>query len=194
MCSSPTAAFSLITVADGKQLVKEQLEPEKALVGIHLLDGGANYLLLTNTTERLEPDANVRPIAGAANYPIVNGRVYAFDKKTARRPGPRPPWCRSTAWPPASRARCRSWSSCASTSPRAGRREPRTGLLCIDKRNGSVVYQNEQLPPTLIGNLEVNGDPARHTVTLTLPPKVIELTMTDEPVEAAPAQPPEAKP
>ena len=191
----PNGAFSLITVADGKQLVKEQLEPEKSLVGIHLLDGGANYLLLTNTTERLEPDASVRPIAGAANYPIVNGRVYAFDKKTGAKA-----WAAPTVVPQHGMA-----TSQPSQVPvlvfvrqyqptRGPAREPRTGLLCIDKRNGRVVYQNEQLPPTLIGNLEVNGDPAKHTVTLTLPPKVIELTMTDEPVEAAPAQPPEAKP
>jgi hypothetical protein len=66
--------------------------------------------------------------------------------------------------------------------------------MCLDKRNGRVVYQNEQLPPTLIGNLEVSGDPAKNTVTLTLPPKVIELTMTDEPAAAAPAEAKEAKP
>ncbi|NJO37980.1 MAG: hypothetical protein HC871_10675, partial [Rhizobiales bacterium] len=38
----------------------------------------------TNSSAPLEPALNVQPMAGAASYPMVNGRVYAFDQKTGR--------------------------------------------------------------------------------------------------------------
>jgi hypothetical protein len=61
-----------------------------------------------------------------------------------------------------------------------GRREPTTSVLCIDKETGRVVFEKEGLPQTIFGNLQLSGDPERNTVTLALPPKVIELTLTDE--------------
>jgi hypothetical protein len=70
----------------------------------------------------------------------------------------------------------------------AGAREPRSGVLCIDKRSGRVAYENEALPATMIGNVDITGDPLTHTITLTMPPQVIELTLTDE----QPAPPPNA--
>ena len=69
-----------------------------------------------------------------------------------------------------------------------GGREQHASVLCIDKRTGAIAYQSDQLPPIAVANFELVGDPARQTVTLSLPPKVIELTLTDEP--AAPADAP----
>jgi hypothetical protein len=69
------------------------------------------------------------------------------------------------------------------------RGEPATSLLCIDKRTGRIAYQNEELPAAMIGNIELVGDAEKHTVTLTMPPAMVELTLTDEPPpDAAPKQ------
>jgi hypothetical protein len=83
----PDGEFSLLRLPDGKQLVKEKLEPETSLINIHLLASGDQYLLVTNSSARLEGPGKSRTIAGAANYPMVNGRVYAFDRLS-----------RSTGW------------------------------------------------------------------------------------------------
>jgi hypothetical protein len=62
-------------------------------------------------------------------------------------------------------------------------RDPRTSILCIDKRTGRVVYENEQLQGTLIGNFELSGDPKARTVSLSVASKLVTLTFTDDPVD-----------
>jgi outer membrane protein assembly factor BamB len=186
----PDGVFSLVTLPDGRRLVKEQLEPEKALVGIYLLRSSDRYLLVTNSAARLEPPLNVQPIAGAANHPMVNGRVYAFDQQTGNKSWPSPVVVAQyglVANQP-SQLPLLVFVRQAHRPGGAGGREPRTSVLCIDKRTGQVAYQNDALPTTMVGNFELSGDPVKHTVTLTLPPQVIELTLTDE----RPSPPPNA--
>jgi outer membrane protein assembly factor BamB len=179
----PGGQFTLITIADGKPLVQEKLEPESSLLGIHLLAAEDQYLLVTNASAPVQPGMNVQPVAGASNYPMVNGRLYAFHRTTGAKSWPAPTVI--------------AQYGLVSNQPRrlpllvlvrqvqlqrgSGRREPKTSVLCIDKRTGRVAYANDELPATMIGNLELAGDAERHTVTLSLPPKVLEFTLTDDP-------------
>ena len=183
----PDGQFTLIELADGKPLIRERLEPEKSLIGIHLLRSDGQYLLITNSAARLETSSDVHPAASTAGYPRVNGRVYAFDASTGERawaaPTPVPQYDLVTNQP--SRLPLLVFVRQVQRRRSSGRREANTSVLCIDKRSGKVVFQNDALPTTMLAGLELSGDPTSDTVTLALPPKVIELTLTNEPVDGA---------
>ncbi len=185
----PGGAFTLVALSDGKPLVQTQLEAVKSLIGIHLVRAEDRYLLITNSSAPIDPSAPTRPVAGADSYPMVNGRVYAFDAQTGKPAWPAPAIVQHYGLVTNQPSRVPLLVFVVQMHrPRGpGRREPTTSVLCIDKRTGRVAYQNESLPQTNVGNVELSGDPARHTVTVVLPPKVIELTLTDEAIADEPA-------
>ncbi|MGD9723397.1 MAG: PQQ-binding-like beta-propeller repeat protein [Pirellulales bacterium] len=186
----PDGDFVLVTLADGKPLVKDKVEPEKALVGIYLLPAANEYLLITNSASPLEVPVNVQPVAGAANYPMVNGRVYAFDRSSGKKAWPAPAVVAQHGLVTNQPSQLPLLVFVRQVGPRRGPgpREPRTSLMCLDKRTGRVAYQNEELPHALLGNLEVSGDRTKNTMSLLLPPRVIELTLTDVPPPTTPAK------
>jgi outer membrane protein assembly factor BamB len=179
----PEGAFTLIRLSDGQPLVKTQLEPEKSLLGIFLEHVGDQYLLITNSSAPINPASPTRPVVGADSYPIVNGRVYAFDAQTGKQNWPAPAVVEHYGLATNQPSRLPFLVFVVQTQQRRrpGSREATTAVLCVDKRTGGVAYENESLPQTVIGNLEISGDPARNIVTVELPPKVLELTLSDEP-------------
>ncbi len=183
----PDGAFTLISLEDGRPLVKTQLEPEKSLLGIFLRRVGDQYVLITNSSAPIDPASPTRPVVGADSFPIVNGRVYAFDVHTGKPNWPAPAIVEHYGLATSQPSRLPFLVFVVQTQQRRrpGSREASTSVLCIDMRTGRVAYQNESLPQTMIGNLEMSGDPARNTVTLVLPPKVLELTLSDEPTPDA---------
>ncbi len=187
----PNGEFSLITLADGKLLVKEKLDPENSPLGIFLSRYRGGYLLLTNSAARSESNISVQPIPNAANATLVSGRMYAFEQGTGKK-----------AWP-ASRVIAQQGMLLNQPSELpvlvflrqifrpgvANAPEPKISVLCVDKRTGRVVYENEQLPGAAVASFELFGDPATNTVTLGLPSRVITLTFTDQPVAPQAAVP-----
>jgi hypothetical protein len=123
----------------------------------------------------------VQPIPAAPNS-LISGQIYAFERGTGKKLWPAPV--------PVSQhglltnqpvgipvlIMARQVHQLGPVSPR----EPRTSVLCIDKRTGKVVYQNDKLPGSTVASFEVQGDPAASTVTIGLPSRSITLTFTDE--------------
>ena len=177
----PDGQFFLIRLSDGNLLAKEQLEPESALIGIHLLASQDQYLLVVNTGIRQEQNVTVTPIP--VNNPLISGHVYGFDRTTGKKLWPAPAVVgqygmvlnQPSQLPVLVFARMVHRALPGGSA----KTEPKVAVLCIDKRTGRVVYENDQLPST-IGNFEVSGDPINHTVTLSLAPTVIILKFTDD--------------
>jgi outer membrane protein assembly factor BamB len=179
----PDGNFMLITLADGKALVKERLEPETSLLGIFLLRTNEGYLLVTNTAARNEPNSSVQPIPATPNA-LVSGRIYAFERGTGKKLWPAPLSIsqyglnigQPAALPVLVLAR-----QVLRLGP-ANARDPKVSLMCVDKRTGKVVYHNDDLPGSTVTNLELVGDRAARTVTIALPMRIITLTFSDEPM------------
>jgi len=184
----PDGTFCLLTLPDGKKLVDEKLEPESALVGIFLLRSTDGYLLVTNGSTRGEPHVAVQPIPAAPNN-IISGRVYAFDGASGKKMWPAPLVVSQQGLLPSqpSALPVLVFARQLQRVNAANAREPKTSVLCVDKRTGRVLYQNDQLPGSSIAAFDMVGDPVAHAVTVTLPSQVITLTFTDE------ALPPQAK-
>ncbi len=194
----PGGRFVLLSLADGKLIVDEKLEPETGLQAIYLLRSRDNYLLVTSAAAHNQPNVTIHPAPGVINSPVVSGRVYAFAAS-----GGKPQWPAPAVI---------SQQGLLLSQPvdlpvlvfvrqihraSVSARDPRTSVLCIDKRTGRVVYENDQLPGASLSSFDVGGDAAEHVVTLAMGAKIITLTFEDDaPNEAKPeeaGQPGDAK-
>jgi hypothetical protein len=186
----PDGDFTLITLGNGKPLVHEQVVAENALSAIQLLRTDDRYLLITNSGLRNEQNLNVQPLPSSGNASFVNGRVYAFAADTGRKLWPAPAVV-SQYFLLSAQPNLLPVLVFARQVSRAGpppSRDNKTSVLCIDKRSGKVVYENDQLPPPTLAATEVTGDPEAHTITFTVAQKTIELAFSDRaPAPAAPA-------
>jgi len=180
----PDGQFFLIRLSDGKLLANEKLEPESSLIGIHLLASQDQYLLVVNTGVRQEHNVTVQPIpASVVNNPLISGRVYGFDRTTGKKLWPAPAVVAQYGMllnQPSQLPVLVFVRMVHRAPPGGARSDPKASVLCIDKRTGRVVYENDQLPASMIGSFELSGDPATHTVTLNLAPTLITLTFTDD--------------
>ncbi len=179
----PDGEFTLVTLADGKTLVKERLEPENHLLSILLLRSREGYLLVTNTTGR--GDASMQPAPNGVSMVPINGRIYAFERGTGKK-----------LWPaPAIVSQYNLLSNQPAQLPAlvfvrqfqrpglAGS-QPKTSIMCLDKRTGRVVHTSEQPLGAAATGFEISGDPVAHTMTLAMPQTVITLTFTAEAPDA----------
>lgn len=177
----PNGEFTLILLADGKVLVKEQLQAESSLLGIFLFRTAEGYVLIANVAVRNEPNVSVQPIPAAPNS-LISGQIYAFESGTGKKMWPAPVPVtqhgllsnQPAAVPVLIMAR--QVHKLGPVSPR----EPKTSVLCIDKRTGKIVYQNDQLPGSTVASFEIMGDPTARTVTIGLPARAITLTYADD--------------
>lgn len=180
----PDGMFTLLALADGKQLVREQLEPEPQLLGIYLLRSRDGYLLATNTQSRNEPNVSIQPLPVSPSSPPISGRLYAFDRASGKKLWPVPVEVSQYGLlltQPCNLPALVLARQVHRLNPTTNR-EPKISVMCIDKRSGRIVYQNDQLPGTTIGNMEVTGDAAAHTMTITLPTRIIQLAFSEKPL------------
>lgn len=194
----PNGEFLLVSLADGKQLVKQQLAAEEQLQGIYLLRSQREYLLATSSPPRNEPNVSIQPLPVSPSSPPISGRLYAFDRTSGEKLWPAPVEVAQYGLllsQPCNLPVLVLARQVHRLNPTTAR-DPKISVMCIDKRTGKVVYQNDQLPGTTIGNMEVTGDVAHHTMTITLPSRIVSLAFSDspppEPAEK-PASPSEGK-
>jgi hypothetical protein len=69
----------------------------------------------------------------------------------------------------------------------AGQQDTKTSVLCVDKRTGRVVYQDDKLPFG-INNFDIVGDHADNTVSLLLPGRTITMELTNRELPPLPAE------
>jgi hypothetical protein len=190
----PDGQFSLIRLADGKQLTNTKLEREEALSGIYVLPSQDCYVLVVSVTARGRANVSMQPFPSAVDCPLVSGRVYGFDRDGRK------------LWPaPVSI----SQHGLLLSAPRAlpmllflrqihragpvGSRDPKLSLLCIDKRSGRVIYEKDDLPGTTAPVCDLTCDPQAHRVTISLPTRLITLTYTLDAADPQAARRPEAR-
>jgi outer membrane protein assembly factor BamB len=187
----PSGRFVMVRLEDGRKIVEEKLKPEDMLSGIYILGSSTQYLLVTNSPPRAEDvqaNVNVQPAPGGLNNPAVNGRVYAFDRQTGK-----PMWAepfsvkqQGLVLTQPSEMPLLFFLSHRHTANNVGH-ETRTSVLCLDKRNGQMVYRNDSIG-TVINNFEIIGSRTDDTVALLLPQKTITFRLTNDPPQEKQAQ------
>jgi outer membrane protein assembly factor BamB len=201
----PEGQFTLLDLADGRPLVQAKLEREPSLSEIHLLATADRYILVANNPfQQDEGVLNVSPVPMVNDQAIVHGHVYGFDRATGEQ----------------------VWSAKVENQGlipdqpdhlpvlvfacSQGRRDAQNAnsqvavgvLLCLDKRTGRVLHQEEFPPTVAFNNYELEGRPDAPVVELRLPSATLNLTFTGEslPVgeatadEEAPTEAPQGEP
>ncbi|MEX0701939.1 MAG: PQQ-binding-like beta-propeller repeat protein, partial [Planctomycetales bacterium] len=80
----PAGRLEILSLADGKGLLDQKIEPIQNLSAFQVLRSRERYVLLTyDPTLNQQNNVQVIPINYA--YPMVNGRCYGFDRATGKR-------------------------------------------------------------------------------------------------------------
>lgn len=196
----PDGRFVMLNVADGHKLVDEKLHDELGLVNIHVLRGAQQDILVTNHLPsgmtgafitnrggvRIQIQAGTVPTPPNESAVMVTGRVYAFDRATGK-----PQWLGPASveqhglllTQPADLPVVVFVHTFPSQMPNRNG-ELRGSVLCLDKRNGSAVCEDDdckQNAPFNYSGIQVAGNPEKQTITIQWPPQSLALSFTDKP-------------
>jgi hypothetical protein len=180
----PTGSFRVIDIETGRMLVDQKLEPLSDLFAIYTMRVGDElYLFATSPVQQ-----QFKPIGLLADFPIINGFVYAFSLKTGE-----------PLWPAPALVRNRGIVTqqphdipLLVFADRQMPRDPASGvshlrLLCLDRRTGQTIYRNDTLPETPAARFRVRGQAdSRPAVAIEMATGKIELAMTDRPRPPSP--------
>ena len=178
----PSGRFIILDLVDGHPIVDQQLQPEKTLTEICVLRYPDQYLLIAYSQQSTANTARQMYMHGASRVRIGRGQVYAFDlagKKTW--PEPVEVTNQFLALNQPRRLPVLTFV-CMVQEPQAGniRTQPKTAVLCLDRRTGKVICSREFADPTSI--FQLSGNPEKQTVGIRLQKNELTLTFTDEPI------------
>lgn len=182
--------FVLLDLADGRTLIDSPIEPQARMHEIFLLGSSEHYLLITNSPTPNRNGVFIRAMPGGLNRnPLINGHVYSFDRETGERLWTRRLERQGLLLDQPRELPIVCFSSIVYERQQQQRHSQHVSLLCLDKRNGQTVYQ-EQLGSEF-GTFELEADPAEQFVDLRLLRKTVRMQFTSEPwdeVEPVPAE------
>lgn len=173
-------AFQVVSTTDGAIRLQAATPAEPNLTEIYVFRTTETYLLLTNTPNRQRDGVNVQAVPGGFNNPLINGHLFGFDRKTQKQLyQTRIEAYGLTLQQPAGIPML-VFASQIYENPRNGQMRPPQGvLLCIDKRNGRVIYDKRLTAP--INMIDLVGEPDKNAVVLKTMRNTMRFTFTDEP-------------
>jgi outer membrane protein assembly factor BamB len=187
--------FVVRSLADGRKLFEAAVEPDDQLRSIFVQRSENQYILISNRPRMARPSSrqeNYQPAVVDAsqqdgfNNGLVCGRVYAFDRETGKSQWERPAIIDMHGYVASQGSELPVLVFVRHTYSNNG--QMKVSILCLDKRTGRAVYQNDAIPGQASG-FEAVADPEARTVALQFPGNSIELAFTDEPVkDVAPYQ------
>lgn len=174
----PSGKFQLIDVAAGEIRIEQTLKLKSVPKSIYTLISGNQLFVFFGGAPRRPSSLSI-----GADYPLVDGQVYAFDLRDGKPlwPGPAIVEQRGTALTQPSDIPVLVFVDRMSKRD-AGGQSNNSRLLCIDKATGATVYRNDSLPDTSNSNFRIETNieeiPA---VNIEMSSKTIRLTFTDQP-------------
>ncbi len=177
----------LLNARSGEVLIEQSLEAsDRPLLSVIWRTSPDQGLLIRKFEPRAIPAHTVESFPDEANCPLIDGDVYAF-----HRPSGRPQWSvpavvEGYGLPLDQPDDVPVLAFVPQISRNSGRsRRPTLSMLCLDKRDGRLLLEAENLNFSY-GSFFMSGDPQQRTVSLRLlNVHNYLLTFTDEP------QPPE---
>ncbi len=178
----PDGTLKLIRMDDGRVIFDAKLPGAAAAAEVHLLRAGRQYLVVTNRPQAQDRGARrINAMPGTQFRPIGSGRVYAFDLEGA------------PLWPQPTTIEAQSlvlhqpddlpvfvFAGQSYDPQKAGAERFAVEIVCLDKRNGRIVYRGRFTGPT--STFEVVGDPELGTIHIQLQRNVVKLQLTEEPI------------
>jgi hypothetical protein len=176
----PDGRFTLIDVASGHTVIDTQLDLPSPIERFSVLASGEVYLVLAhvdNTQGDLTRTA--QPIGGVPSEVIQRARLFAFDRQGKER------------WPsplvvedqclPHNQPKLLPVVTFVCTykeAPATGRSQYDTSVLCIDKRTGRVLFEEDF--DWRNNSYQVIGNPDEKKIQIQLQKATVTLTFTDQ--------------
>lgn len=181
----PDGKVEILAVAGGKPIVEHKVDPEANLSEIFLMRSVDRFLLIANRPYVGNNQLILNGVNGNIDNPLVNGAVHGFERGTGKHA-----WSRKVE-NQAIQLRQLPELPVLAMAVRTQRRQGNSftnesEILCLDKRNGRVVFQ-ESLKNEQINGFDVEASPENKTMEIKLTQSVVKLTFTSDPL------PPEAK-
>ena len=177
----PSGRFVMLDLIDGHPIVDQQLPPEN-LAEIFVLRCPDQYLLIAHAQQLAAITARTTYTHGVPSVRIERGQVHAFDL-SGKKMWPEPVEV-TNQFLVLNQPRSLPVLTfvCMIQEPQAGniRTQPKTAILCLDKRTGRVICSKEFADPTSV--FQLSGDPEKKTVGIRLQKNMLTLTFTDQPI------------
>lgn len=179
-----TGRFTLLNLRDGKPLIQAPVDPLRGMHEIFLLGTETQILLITNSQASTRSGVFIRPVPGGMNRsPLVNGYVYGFDRRTGERVWSRRIDRQGLSLDQPSLLPVLVFASIVyERQQQNARNSNHVKILCIDKRSGRTVYQ-EQTPGPDLANFDLDADLKNRVVDLKLLRKTVRMKFTDKPFD-----------
>ncbi|MFO0897113.1 MAG: PQQ-binding-like beta-propeller repeat protein [Pirellulales bacterium] len=189
----PQGTFTLLSLADGRELIQAEIDPEPQLAEAVVVASEDQYLVVTNRpATRVRRNREVQAIPPGGDTQLVSGHVYAFDRATGRKLWPVGAVVEQHGFDRNQPALlpflvfARHIVEAQSGSGPYGRQPVgQTGVLCLDKRTGRALLKRDDLGQG-IATYEVVADPGKNRVTLAFaqrPAMIFEFTDDPRPPE-----------
>lgn len=145
----PSGKFTVVSLKTGKELMSASVDPEPELQSIAVVASRGQYLLCTKQPETGEasgvtafPLQNGGPVGAS-----VHGKVYAFDRATGALQWQTPAFVSQHALPPDQPAESPVlvFARRKNVSRGGGATSTVSSLLCLDRRDGSVVFEEDAI-------------------------------------------------
>ena len=177
--------FAQLAIPSGEAQIEADVTPEPSLDRIYLIRSATRDMLITNRPWQHRNNFNVMapPSPGGE---VIDGMIHGFDRQTGKK-------VYSTRLEHKGLSNSQPYDSPILTfaaniqAHLRNAQTPHGNVMCLDKRNGRVVYE-EDLPGP-IGSVDVACDVDKHEVTVRTMKSSKRLVFTDRPV----APPPEEK-
>jgi outer membrane protein assembly factor BamB len=183
--------FVVLALSDGSVQIDAKVPAEPTLHEVFVFRTPTHDLLVTNRPAQNRDGDNVQPVPGGFGNPVINGTVHGFERSSGKLAFSTPVNNRSLTFNQPSELPVLVFASqiyrTAAMRNSGEAAMPRAAVLCIDKRTGRVVYDEQSAGP--ITTIELQGDPDAHQVTLKTIRATARLTFTAEDWPAPDAAP-----
>lgn len=188
----PAGMFRLISLPQGKELFRTQLEPEPALVSLTVQATPERLLVLANASVMEPiPQLMTQPLSGGGlpGKPF-HGRVYSLSRTTGVPLWPAPAFIAQNALPSEQPVGSPLLIFLRNRRENDSPNRWTAEILCLDKRDGSLVHESA-VATTQAATCEVIADPQAKAVNVGLwlqagTTRQITLKMSEAPVPPRP--------
>lgn len=187
----PSGRCRLMDVITGNDLWEHQLAPTpRKLSNVLLLSFPDQYLVVRNLKPIGKPPEGTQytPFPDQVEAPMIDGEIYAFDRETGERQWQTPAVIEAYGLPRQQPTNLPVLTFARQVTRRdnTARRRPNLDVLCIDRRDGRPLI-NEQDLQGGYGSYSIVGTPDQHRVALRMmSAHNYLLTFTDAPQPPAP--------
>jgi outer membrane protein assembly factor BamB len=168
----------VIDVETGETLLDQPIPAQSTAEQIHLMTSDAQFVLVVQHPASRNTNREVQPLS--LDSPVVDGQVFAFDRKSGTMPWSRPAGVQQQALVLDQPAELPFLTFAGTlTAPNGGEGRESLTMLLLDKETGRTLFRSDELAQMGAGNcLARVTDGANHEVTIEMAGRSLTVQFT----------------